>query len=101
MPVSKGRTRGQRTRARARARATQKAQTVAQERSQVTFSQYRRRRILGWTMAGTAVIVGVSHWLAHLGVWAFAKQGVMDVVAGYPMAVLLAIAAAIVLSRDP
>lgn len=101
MPVSKGRARGKRTRARARARSTQKAQAIAEERSQVTLSQYRRRRILGWTMVGAAVIVGVSHWLTHLGVWAFAKQGVMDVVAGYPMAALLAITAAIVLSRDP
>lgn len=101
MPVSKGRTRGQRTKARARAGVTQRAQAVAQKRSQVTPGQYRRRRLLGWTMAGTAVVVGVSHWLAHLGVWAFATQGVMDFVAGYPMAVLLAIAAAIVLSRDP
>jgi len=47
-----------------------------------------------------AVVVGVSHLLTHLGVWGFAKQGVMDLVAGYPMAMVLGVTGAIVLSKD-
>jgi hypothetical protein len=44
-------------------------------------------------------MVGASHWLAHIQVWRFASQGVMDVVAGYPMAVALGVVGAIVLSK--
>jgi hypothetical protein len=48
---------------------------------------------------GLGIAIGVSHWLSHIGFWGFASQGVMDLVAGYPMAGLLAIAGAIVLGR--
>ncbi len=84
----------------ARARATQGAQRAASKSPTLTLGQYRRRRALGWGLVWLAVVVGVSHLLTHLGVWGFAKQGVMDLVAGYPMAVVLGIAGAIVLSKD-
>jgi len=44
-------------------------------------------------------VVGVSHWFTHLGFWDFASQGIEDLAAGYPMAALLAIGGAVVLSR--
>ncbi|MGH2635130.1 MAG: hypothetical protein ACRDHU_03170 [Actinomycetota bacterium] len=50
-------------------------------------------------LVGLAIVVGVSHWLTHLGAWDFASQGIEDLVAGYPMAALLGIGGAIVLSR--
>lgn len=60
---------------------------------------YRVRRTLGWALVGLAIVVGVSHWLTHLGAWDFASQGIEDLVTGYPMAALLGIGGAIVLSR--
>ena len=81
------------------ARQTQAAQQQAKERKQITLRAYRVRRAIGWGLVGLGIAVGVSHWLAHIGVWAFASQGVMDLVAGYPMAALLVIVGSIVLGR--
>jgi hypothetical protein len=50
-------------------------------------------------LVGLGVVVGVSHWLTHLGAWDFASQGIEHLVAGYPMAALLGIGGAVVLSR--
>jgi len=41
----------------------------------------------------------VSHWLAHIQLWGLRSQGVMDLVAGYPMAGLLGISGAVILTR--
>lgn len=59
----------------------------------------RARRTIGWVLVGLGVVLAVSHWLTHIGAWDFASQGIEDLVAGYPMAALLAIGGAIVLSR--
>ena len=80
------------------ARETQGAQERA-KRKQLTLRQYQLRRAFGWGLVAFGIGVGVSHWLAHIGLWEFASQGVMDLVAGYPMAVLLAILGSIVLGR--
>jgi hypothetical protein len=45
------------------------------------------------------VSVGASHWLTHIQVWGFASQGVMDLIAGYPMSAALGVGGAIVLSK--
>jgi hypothetical protein len=82
----------------AQARETQAAQR-ASARKQMTVRQYQLRRGFGWGLVGLAIAIGVSHWLAHLGLWRFASPGVMDLTAGYPMALLLGIAGAIVLGR--
>jgi hypothetical protein len=81
-----------------RIRETQRQQAQAATR-QLSPRAYRARRTLGWTLVGLGIVVGVSHWLTHIGVWDFASQGIEDLVAGYPMAALLAIGGAIVLSR--
>lgn len=82
-----------------RARETQAAQREAGARRQTTLRRYRFLRAAGWSLVGVAVATGVSHWLSHLQLWSFASQGVMDLVAGYPMALLLGIAGSIVLSK--
>ena len=81
-----------------RARQTQRAQERAASRKMSPRAD-RARRTVGWVLVGLGVAVGVSHWLTHLGAWDFASQGIEDLVAGYPMAALLAIGGAIVLSR--
>lgn len=81
------------------ARETQVAQERAKQRKQMSLRAYQLRRTLGWGLVVLGIAVGVSHWLSHIGLWGFASQGVMDLVAGYPMAALLGITGAIVLGR--
>jgi hypothetical protein len=81
------------------ARATRAHQQQAEERRQLTLRQYQMRRFGGWSVIGVGVVVGVSHWLAHLGLWRFASDGVMDLTAGYPTAALLVVVGSIVLSK--
>ena len=95
MPESRSRKKGRE----AHARQTQASQKEAEAKRQISLRAYRARRMAGWTFVALAVVVGVSHWLAHLGVWSFASLGVMDLVAGYPLALLLGVAGAIVLSK--
>jgi hypothetical protein len=102
VPESKGRSRRrpkQHAKARAaRARATQAAQREADERK-LTPAQYRRRRGLGWTLVGLGVVVFLQHLVSHAGFFTLVSPGVDDIIAGYPLAGLLALAGAIVLSR--
>ncbi|VXB06269.1 hypothetical protein [Plantibacter sp. T3] len=62
--------------------------------------KYRRRqRFLraGQALMVTGALIGISHWLAHLG--AFGPEqppGWLDLAAGYPMAAAFLIAGAIV-----
>ncbi|MGH2683395.1 MAG: hypothetical protein ACRDIX_09210 [Actinomycetota bacterium] len=104
MPESKGRVRARaRSKHRdkaseARARDTQSMQTQAEGRK-MTVASYRRRRILGWSLAGLAVVVFVQHLLTHMGFFTLISPGWDDLVAGYPLALLLAVGSAIVLSK--
>lgn len=82
---------------RAQARETQVAQQKA-EKKKLTPEQYARRRTFGWTLVALAVVVGVTHWLAHLGAL-YEDSGLYDLTIGYPTALLLGIASAIVLSK--
>jgi hypothetical protein len=105
MPVSKKRTRDRRPPKRrsktqeARARETQTAQKKAASEHKLTPAAYMRRRIAGWSLVGLAVVVFSTHLLSHLGFYSFASSGIQDLVAGYPMAGLLGVAGAIVLSK--
>lgn len=79
-----------------RARETQLAQEKA-ESKKMTPGQYMFGRGIGWTLVGLALVIGVTHWLAHLGVL-YDDRPMWDLVIGYPMAGLLGVAGAIVLS---
>ncbi len=104
MPVSRSRRRtttGARRRdkaAEARARRTQTAQRAAESRK-LTLAAYRRRRIVGWTLVGLGVVVFTQHLIAHLGFFDLISPGWDDLVAGYPMAGLLGVAGAVVLTK--
>jgi hypothetical protein len=82
----------------ARATETQHNQRRAAAR-RLSPRAYSVRRTMGCGLVALGLIVGVSHWLTHIGAWDFARQGVEDLVAGYPMAALLGIVGAVVLSR--
>jgi len=60
------------------------------------------RRITAWSMFGLAVVIGVFHLLAHSG-WRPVPltMGWQDILIGYPMAALLAIAGLFVLDPRP
>lgn len=104
MPVSKKKTR-QRTPPKprhkaqeARARETQVAQKKAESKPKLTPAAYMRRRVVGWSLVGLAVAVFSSHLMEHLGSFSIASPGIQGLLFGYPMAGLLAVAGAIVLS---
>jgi hypothetical protein len=82
----------------ARARETRAAQRRAEE-GKLTLPAYRRRRLIGWSLVTLGVIVGVQHFISHLGVFSLISPGVDDIVAGYPLAAVLGIAGTIVLSK--
>ena len=50
---------------------------------------WRRRRLLAGTLFALGTLVGISHWLEHLGAFTLYRSGVDDLIAGYPMAALL------------
>lgn len=50
---------------------------------------WRRRRWLAGSLFGLGALVGVTHWLEHLGAFTVYRSGVDDLIAGYPMAALL------------
>lgn len=90
MPKSKKRTRS------AAARVTQVEQERAEKK--LTPKQYARRRAFGWSLVVVGVVVGVSHWVAHLGVL-YDDKPLWDLLIGYPTAGLFGIGGAIVLSK--
>ena len=74
---------------------------VAQQKAEskkLTPEQYTRRRVIGWSLAGLAVTMFVTHWLAHVGVL-YRATGTTDLLIGYPMAMFFGIASAMVLGR--
>ncbi len=93
MPKSKTRSKA----AQARAHHARVAQDKA-EAKKLTPGQYMRRRVFGWALVALALVIGVTHWLAHLGAL-YEDTGLADLMIGYPTAGLLAIAGSIVLSK--
>jgi hypothetical protein len=102
VPESKRRSKGrpkERAKARAaRARETQAAQREAEKRK-LTTAQHSRRRVLGWGLVGLGVVMFVQHLVSHAGFFTLVSPGVDDVIAGYPLAGLLALAGVLLLSR--
>lgn len=58
-------------------------------------------RVLGWFLVAAAVVVGVVHWLAHIG-WRPIPlpMPTQDLFLGYPAAGLVAFAAALILGQN-
>lgn len=92
-------------RRRGRQRAGAGADPVASARQREINRQLRvwtPRRIMGWTVAGIAVLVAVVHWIAHLGYSVLPLSlGWQDVLLGYPVAAMLGVAAAVILGSGP
>jgi hypothetical protein len=83
-----------------RARTTQVAQQQAEKHKKtMTLAAYRRRRVIGWTLVALGVVVGVQHLLHHMGFWTLVSPGVDDLIAGYPLAAILGVGGAILLSK--
>ncbi len=80
------------------ARETQAAQKQAEARK-LSPAAYTRRRVLGWSVVSLGVLIGVQHVMHHMGFFTLISPGWDDLVAGYPLAGLLGIAGAILLSR--
>ncbi len=93
-PVSRRRNKARES----RARETQASQQQSEEKK-MSPEAYRRRRIVGWVLVALAVIIGAQHLGHHLGFYTLISEGWDDLVAGYPMALLLGVAGAIVLSK--
>lgn len=55
--------------------------------------------MFGWSLVALAVLVGFQHLLSHMGFFTLISRGWDDLVAGYPLAALLGIGGAIVLSK--
>lgn len=56
------------------------------------------RRVLGWGVIASAVVMAIIHWLAHLDVRMVPiAMGWQDLLLGYPMAMLLLVIGALVL----
>lgn len=104
MPQSKIRRRGRsaskrRDKAReARARATQASQQQAEKKA-ITPAAYSRRRVLGWTLVALGVVVFVQHLMSHAGFFTLISPGWDDIVAGYPLAGVLGLVGALVLTK--
>lgn len=75
-----------------------RAQQEKAKVKKLTPQQYMRRRFFGWSLVALAVVVGVTHWLAHLGAL-YQDTGLWDLTIGYPMAAVLGISGAVVLSK--
>ena len=93
--------RGPRRRRRGRRRPacrTERATSARQREIDRQLRVWTPRRILGWTVAGIAVLVAVMHWVAHLGYPVLPLSlGWQDLLLGYPVAALLGVAAALIL----
>jgi hypothetical protein len=74
------------------------AQQRTAEAKKLTPQQYMRRRFFGWSLVALGALIGVTHWLAHLGVL-YEDTGLYDLTIGYPTAALFGVAGAIVLSK--
>jgi hypothetical protein len=83
----------------ARARKAHHAQQRTEGSKKATLAHYRARKIAGWSLVVLAVLVGVSHWVGHLGAFHIASPGMEDLLVGYPTAFLLGVLGAFVLSK--
>lgn len=66
---------------------------------QSTHQRKQWTRILGVAIVILGGAIGVSHWLAHLGILGTQPPGWMDLAIGYPTAALLLAAGGIIIGR--
>lgn len=95
MPKSRGRAKKKRSPS---SRAHEEA--VADERlkgKRLSWQARRNRRMAGWSLVALGGLVGVSHWMEHLGLFRLASDSVQDLFLGYPLAMLLIVAGFILL----
>ena len=66
------------------------------------LSNWTRRRVLSWSLFGLAGFVAVQHLVAHAGFRPIPmSMGWQDLLVGYPMAIVLAVAGGIALDPNP
>lgn len=66
------------------------------------LSNWTKRRILSWSLFGLAGLIAIQHLVAHAGFRPLpVSMGWQDLLAGYPMAILLAIVGGITLDPKP
>ena len=100
--ADEGRSRPRRRRGRGQASRADLERAARQREVNRQLRVWTPRRILGWILVGVAVLVGVVHWIAHLGYPVVPlSMGWQDLLLGYPAAALLGLAAAIILGRGP
>lgn len=75
-----------------------KAQRELEERRRY-YRNRQRRRVIAFCMFGLAAVIAVSHVLEHAGAFQLLSPGWQDLLLGYPMAGVLAIAGGIVLGK--
>lgn len=66
------------------------------------LSNWTKRRVLSWSLFSLAALVAVQHLVAHAG-WRPVpiSMGWQDILIGYPMAIVLAVAGGIALDPKP
>jgi len=97
--------------ARRRAARRRRATTTRAEQERAALQRsidhelrgWTKRRIAGWLLLGAAVVIGVQHWLAHLGVRPLpVSMSAQDLVMGYPTSLALGLLGFIILgARQP
>ncbi len=96
MPKSRGRAKGKRRKSRG-PRAVLPEQASTRSTKRASYRNRRRKRLAGWSLVTAGAVIGVSHWLSHLGFIRIASPGVEDVAIGYPVAVLLMVVGAMLI----
>ena len=81
------------------ARMRRRAQKSAADRQ---LSSWTKRRVLSWSLFVLAGFTAVQHLVAHAGFRPLPlSMGWQDLLVGYPMAAVLALAGAIALDPNP
>ena len=77
---------------------TENDRRMSQNKQQQKQQQNRRRRLLlrgGQALMVAGVLIGASHWLAHVGTFGAQPPGWADLAIGYPTAAVLLIGGAV------
>lgn len=72
--------------------------TAAEQKAAEGRRRYLRKRRLiriGITLMVVGGLMAVTHWFSHLGAFGGQPPGIVDLIAGYPMAALLFLTGAI------